>query len=236
MSYHIGTATISTSLNCWNILPSISILFYWCKILSFNYLSRISSMHSTLTHGIFTCNQLLTDCLTTLGFILRRVHILLTGFKMSKPHLGWLLCITVVFLDTLQDRYLCHTLFFDLHAWPCRLHLPHSSGSSLLHLFAQPSLVKSPSLVCLTFTGQVNSNKIYLVLPSSAGAKSRFTSTSCACTISTPGISSSASAVTISTPGILSSASAVYTPVILTDISGSGSCTPGFFYTSLLDL
>ena len=114
------------------------------------------SIHGTLTHAIFTCNQLLTDCLTTLGFILRRVHILLTGFKMSKPHLGWWLCITVVFLDTLQDRYLCHTLFSDLHAWPCRLHLPHSCGSSLLHLFAQPSLVKSPSLVCSTFTGQVS--------------------------------------------------------------------------------
>ena len=179
-------------------------------------------IHGTSTHAIFTCNQLLTDCLTTLGFILRRVHILLTGFKMSKPHLGWWLCITVVFLDTLQDRYLCHTLFSDLHAWPCRLHLPHSCGSSLLHLFAQPSLVKSPSLVCSTFTGQVNSDKIYLVLPPSAGAKSRFTPTSGSCTIFTPGISSSASAV--------------YTPVILADLSGSGSCTPGIFYTSLLDL
>ncbi len=105
----------------------------------------------------------------------------------------------------------------------------HSSGSSLLHSFAQSSLVKSPSLVCSTFTGRVNSDKIYLVLPSLAGAKSRFTSTSCSCTISTHGISSSASAVTISTPGISSPASAVYTPVILADISGSGSCTPGIF-------
>jgi hypothetical protein len=81
--------------------------------------------------------------------------------------------------------------------------------------FAALFWVKSPSLVCSTFTGQVNSNKIYLVLPSLAGTKLIFTSTSCSCTISTP--------------GILSSASAVYTPVILADISGSGSCTPGIF-------
>ncbi len=33
--------------------------------------------------------------------------------------------------------------------------------SSLLHSFAGPLLVKSLSLVCSTFTGQVNSNKIY---------------------------------------------------------------------------
>jgi hypothetical protein len=40
-------------------------------------------------------------------------------------------------------------------------------------LFARPSLVKSPSLVCSTFTGQVNSNKIYLVLPVSIGEEVR---------------------------------------------------------------
>ncbi len=139
MSYHIGTATISMSLNWWNTLPSFSILFYWFKMLSFNYLSRISSFLQFVAVGtdwlprwtpsrqysqlisnyawyLDSCNIHLQSVTYWLPYHtwFHRVHILLIGFKMSKPHLGWWLCITIVFLDTLQDRYLHHTLFSEV--------------------------------------------------------------------------------------------------------------------------
>ena len=85
--------------------------------------------------------------------------------------------------------YICRTLLGQVSF--TRLLKLH--WSSLLHLFARPSLIKSPSLVCLTFTDQV----ILHLFAWRSLIKS-----------STPGILSSASAVTISTPGISSSASA----------------------------
>jgi hypothetical protein len=146
-----------------------------------------------------------------------------------KP--GSLSCtLSLICMLDLAD-YICHTLLGQV-SFTCLLNL---HWSSLLYLFAQPSLVKS--LTCLLdlvvdhqtpfacfnsldgfrhHTVEINSDKIYLVLPSLAGVKSSSTSTSCSCTISTPGVSSSASAV--------------YTPVILADSIGSGSCTHGILH------